>query len=148
MIDQSNQVREFMRVFGQELPDRPTIPRPETRELRLDLIYEESWELFGSTENTEALKEVCDILYVALGSGAAYGFSPEQIARGFAEVHRSNMSKLWSSTEVFLNNQSLLSQNASVTDTKLGSYIVKNSEGKVIKSPSYSPADLKGIVEE
>lgn len=148
MIEQSNQVREFMRAFSQELPERPMIPDGRTAQLRHDLIAEESLELYQSDDNTEALDAICDLLYVVLGAGAAYGFSPEQIARGFAEVHRSNMSKLWSSTEVFLNNQSLLSQNASVTDTKLGSYIVKNPQGKVIKSPSYSPAQLKEIVEE
>ena len=135
-----------MRVFGQELPEKPTIPAEEVQQLRYRLIDEEKSELFESMDNIQSLDAICDLLYVVLGAGAAYGFSPEKITKGFAEVHRSNMSKLWTLAEVESFNHPAAGY--SVQHVGGGKYIVKNSEGKVIKSPSYSPAQLKEIVGE
>lgn len=50
-----------------------------------------------------------------------YGFPIEEL---FDEVHRSNMSKLHNGV------------------------VVKNEHGKVVKSPEYSPADIRGILEK
>lgn len=146
MIEQSNLVREFMRAFGQKVPTKPAIPSNEIAVLRRSLINEENQELFHAENNVDALDAVCDLLYVVLGAGADYGFSADQIANGFAEVHRSNMSKMWTLAEVESFNHPAVGY--SIQHVGQGKYIVKNAEGKVVKSPSYSPADLKGIVEE
>ena len=55
----------------------------------------------------------------------------------FVEVHRSNMTKLWKEPPKELYN----------IKQKKGGWLVKRPEdGKVIKSPTYSPADLKPYI--
>ena len=40
-----NKVWQFMRTFGQETPKRPTLPKQDLAQLRVDLIAEELNEL-------------------------------------------------------------------------------------------------------
>lgn len=69
------------------------------------------------------------------------GFAEHVVDECFAEVHRSNMSKLWTSQEI-----ESLPADCHATITYGDAYIVKRSDGKVIKSPSYSPANLEPIL--
>jgi predicted HAD superfamily Cof-like phosphohydrolase len=64
---------------------------------------------------------ICFVEYILLKIADLYGFPVEEL---FNEVHRSNMSKLHNGV------------------------VVKNELGKVVKSPDYSPADIKGILEK
>lgn len=133
-------VLEFHKTFGLTVNEKPTYPNGNDTVLRDNLIYEESIEFSEAKDLKEKLDALADILYVVYGAAVTYGFDLEP---AFAEVHRSNMSKLWTYEEVLTVNNN----EYDITDLKLEdkkSYIVKRkSDGKVIKSPSYSPANLE-----
>lgn len=156
-------VVEFMRAFGQRVPDSPEMPDEATRTLRARLDREERRELDEAKDLAEYLDAVCDSLYVTMGAAAAAGFTSETIAEAFSEVHRSNMSKLWTQGEVQdvrdgTNTTSLGDLSGGLFDNRYDvtranveewvdrCLIVKRKDGKVIKSPSYSPANLRPII--
>jgi predicted HAD superfamily Cof-like phosphohydrolase len=132
-------VREFMRTFQQYVPATPVMPDPVTQNLRYRLIDEEAQELNEATDKVEYLDAVGDLLYVVYGAALAAGFSPHQVDAAFCEIHRSNMSKCWSDDEID-------SIPADCRSTRVGDnrHIVRRSDGKIVKSPSYSPARLGG----
>lgn len=123
-------VQEFHEVMGTRRNVWP--PTQDLLSLRCDLIAEEINEVAGELPNDqtdlEALKEIskqrlakelADLLYVVYGTADAFGID---IDRVFAEVHRSNMSKL--------------------VDGKP----LKREDGKVLKGPNYTPPDLSFVV--
>jgi predicted HAD superfamily Cof-like phosphohydrolase len=132
-------VREFMRTFQQYAPERPIMPDPVTQNLRFRLIDEEAQELAESTNTTEYQDAVGDLLYVVYGAALAAGFSAHQIDAAFREIHRSNMSKVWSDDE--LDRIPADCRSHRVADNR---HIVRRNDGKIVKSPSYSPARLEG----
>jgi predicted HAD superfamily Cof-like phosphohydrolase len=67
-------------------------------------------------------KELSDLLYVVFGTAEVYGLG-DKMDEVFAEVHRSNMSKL----------------------DKNGKAI-KREDGKVLKSDLYTPANFDEIL--
>ena len=140
-MNMTDMVREFHRAFLVDCPERPTVPGWKIKDLRYDLICEEAEELHASDTSLEALDAIADLLYVVHGAALAYGFTGGQVEAAFAEVHRSNMSKLWTREEV----------DAGIGDNiarpVLGEmFVVTRADGKVVKSPSYSPARLEEIV--
>lgn len=151
MKEQIEQVREFMRAFGQGCPEAPILPCEPVRELREILNNEENGELYEAETETQALDAIADLLYVVMGASIAYGFSPTQSEAAFAEVHRSNMTKFWSEEEVKSYCEQFVGKEDSnpLTFTRIpdGRFRATNKAGKVIKSPSYSPANLGPIVE-
>ena len=144
MKNHTELVREFHDAFDVETPALPCLPAVTIRELRSDLIIEENRELEHADNSTEALDAIADLLYVVHGAALAYGFTPGQVDAAFREVHRSNMSKAWSYDEM----------NAGFPDDCVafriceGKWSVKRKDGKIIKSPSYSKANLGEIVED
>lgn len=118
MTEQEKQVREFMQKAGQEVPAKPTMPSENIIALRQSLIVEEASELADATTIVEAADAIGDLLYVVLGAAVAYGIDLEPI---FEEIHRSNMSK-------FIDGH-------------------RREDGKWVKGPSYSPANLGPIIE-
>ena len=117
-------VKTFMKTFGQMVRTKPQFPEEKTMQLRYDLIKEELNELEQAMK-TKDLKEVADaltdILYVAYGAGCAYGIDLDKCSK---EVQRANMSKL----------------------CKDGKPIY-NEKGKVMKGPNYLEPNLKQFVE-
>jgi len=117
-------VKTFMKTFGQIIRAKPQFPDDKTMQLRFDLIKEELNELEQAMK-TKDLKEVADaltdILYVAYGAGCAYGIDLDKC---FKEVQRANMSKLG-------------------RDGKP----IYNEKGKVMKGPDYLEPNLKPFVE-
>jgi len=117
-------VKTFMKTFGQMIRAKPQFPDDKTMQLRFDLIKEELNELEQAMK-TKDLKEVADaltdILYVAYGAGCAYGIDLDKC---FKEVQRANMSKLG-------------------RDGKP----IYNEKGKVMKGPDYLEPNLKQFVE-
>ena len=113
----------FMKTFGQEVKNKPDFPEEKIKELRYDLIKEELEELKNAME-TNDLKEVADaltdILYVTYGAGHSYGIDLDKC---FAEVQKSNMSKLG-------------------TDGKP----IYNEKGKVMKGPNFFEPNLKQFI--
>ena len=112
-------VRIFMKTFGQEVRKKPGFPDDKITSLRYDLITEEIGELKVAMENKD-IKEVADaltdILYVAYGAGHAFGIDLDKC---FQEVQDSNMSKLGSDGKP-----------------------IYNEKGKVMKGPNYFKPDL------
>ena len=126
-------VQQFHRVFGHKTSDKPIdleqrILPDETYNnivLRMKLIKEEYDELMVELENATSIenvaKELCDLLYVVYGCADVLGIPIDDC---FAEVHRSNMSKL----------------------DKDGKPVLRE-DGKILKSELYTPANLKPILE-
>lgn len=132
-------VREFMLTFQQFIPDRPALPDALTQNLRYRLIDEEAQELAEATSAVEYLDAIGDLLYVVYGAALAAGFSPHQIDAAVVEIHRSNMSKCWSDDEI--DGIPADCRSHRVADNR---HIVRRNDGKIVKSPSYSPARLEG----
>ena len=117
-------VRIFMKTFGQEVKIKAKFPKKKIVKLRYDLIKEELNELQNAIK-TKNLKEIADaltdILYVTYGAGHAYGIDLDKC---FSEVQRSNMSKLGEDGKPIYNEQ-----------------------GKVMKGPKYFKPNLKQFIE-
>ena len=116
-------VKKFMKTFGQIVRTKPQFPDDKTIQLRFDLIQEELNEL-ETAMKTKNLKEIADaltdILYVTYGAGYAYGIDLDKC---FKEVQRANMSKLGKDGKP-----------------------IYNENGKVMKGPNYTPPNLKQFV--
>ena len=110
----------FMKTFGQEVKNRPSLSSEKINNLRISLIEEELKELKDALFNKD-IKEVADaltdILYVTYGAGHAFGINLDDC---FSEVQRSNMSKLGNDGKP-----------------------IYNEHGKVMKGPNYFKPDLK-----
>lgn len=134
-------VKEFHEKFDCVVNDRPTVPDFNTRCLRLDLILEEFTELMkdgfaisqcftgeGWTTHSDDEPDLThiadalgDILYVVYGTAVSCGIDMEPIV---AEIHRSNLSKV-----------------------QPDGTILRREDGKINKPDTYSPADIKSIIE-
>ena len=118
-------VKEFMKSFGQEVKTKPEWPNEDTMELRIDLIEEELEEfkdaiIDGDGTLVDVADALSDLLYVVYGAGHSFGIDLDKC---FAEVHRSNMSKL--------------------DDDGLPFY---REDGKVLKGPNFSEPDLTSVL--
>ncbi len=187
MNQEQQRVKEWMRKFGQEIPEGVSIPSLEVRKLRANLILEEALETisglgfevgieedpdplpsyFRSLDMTDLqLKEppesvganleyvadgIADSLVVQLGTAVACGIDIKPV---FDEVMRSNDSKLWTEREVLgqIGEPDLRIHNCCICDKPAEfcvcireprRFLVQNRDGKVIKSPSYSPAKIQ-----
>lgn len=119
MTDAQRMVEEFHRRFDIVVADRPCVPDEATRALRVRLIqeeFEEFQQALAQSDLQGMAKELADLLYVVYGSAVSCGIDMEPV---FREVHRSNMSKV-------------------------GGH--KRADGKWVKPPTYSPADLQAIL--
>jgi len=115
-----NDVKTFMKTYGQEVRTRASFPEDKIVKLRYDLLKEELDELEVAIKEknlVEVADALTDILYVAYGAGCAFGIDLDKC---FAEVQKSNMSKLG-------------------TDGKP----IYNESGKVMKGPNYIKPNLK-----
>ena len=120
-------VKEFMESFGQEVKNKPAWPHWETMDLRIDLIQEELGELKDAIVNgdgtlVDVADALSDLLYVVYGAGHSFGIDLDKC---FAEVHRSNMSKLGEDGEP-----------------------IYREDGKVLKGPNFSEPDLERVMYE
>ena len=112
-------IREFSAASGGFTFDETMIL------LRRRLIMEEAEEvsdeltlfLTGQGQASALAKELADLLYVVYGTAHTFGIDIERV---FAEVHRSNMSKMPA---------------------------VVRGDGKVLKGPRYTPPDLSFVDE-
>lgn len=116
-------VGDFMESMEQEVRIRPSFPDEGTQKLRVDLIEEELDELQYAIDNTDIVEiadALTDLLYVVYGAGHAFGIDLDEC---FQEVHRSNLSKLGPDFRP-----------------------IKREDGKVMKPDTYSPPDLKLVL--
>ncbi len=119
-----NKVGIFMKTFGQEVKNKPSLSTDKINQLRVSLIKEELDELKEAIDNKDLLEvadALTDLLYVTYGAGHAFGINLDKC---FEEVQNSNMSKL-------------------SEDGKA----IYNEFGKVMKGPNYFKPDLKKFIE-
>jgi len=113
----------FMKTFGQDVKDKPSLSTDKINKLRLSLIKEELDELKEAMKNKDLLEvadALTDILYVTYGAGHAFGIDLDKC---FDEVQNSNMSKLDDNGEP-----------------------IYNEFGKVMKGPKYFKPDLTKFI--
>lgn len=106
-------VREFHEVTGAD-----ELPYARWLKLRKKLLREEHREVrkaLNGESLTDMAKELADLAYVVYGSAVRHYIDLDV---AFAEVHKSNMSKL--------------------VDGKP----IKRPDGKILKGPNYRPPDL------
>jgi predicted HAD superfamily Cof-like phosphohydrolase len=112
-------------AWGLPINTTPTIDlSPAVVEMRCALIEEEAAELrdaLAAGDIVEVADAIVDLLYVVYGAGVTFGIPVEAV---FAEVHRSNMTKLGPD----------------------GAPIYR-ADGKVLKGPQYEPPDILGVLE-
>jgi len=95
---------------------------------------------------------IVDVDVVNKGTAIAFGITEPCLCELEQEVSRSNMSKLWSQQEQYKDGDRITSleftqvKDARPWDVDAKIYCAQNSDGKVIKSPSYSPANLIPIL--
>jgi predicted HAD superfamily Cof-like phosphohydrolase len=116
-------VKKFMKTFGQEVKEKAEFPEEKIISLRYELIKEELSEFKEAIEKND-IKEVADaltdILYVTYGAGHAFGINLDKC---FEEVQNSNMSKLGKDGKP-----------------------IYNDKGKVMKGPNYFKPNLNKFV--
>ena len=113
-------VKNFMEMYGQEVKTKFSFPSEKIVQLRYSLIKEELDELSLAIKEKDIIEvadALTDLLYVVYGAGHSFGIDLDKC---FAEVQRSNMSKL-------------------DNDGKP----IYNENGKVMKGPNYSKPNLK-----
>jgi predicted HAD superfamily Cof-like phosphohydrolase len=149
-----NGVAEFHRAFHVPVLDEPTIPDPARCELRISLLQEEVDELKEAIEAKDIVAiadAFCDIQYVLSGAILEFGLG-EKFADLFAEVQRSNMSKICETRDVAEETVTYYKTERN-TDGYIheqgGQYLVyRKADNKVLKSVNYSPADLESILQQ
>ena len=116
-------VKIFMKTYGQEVNTKPSFPDEKIVKLRYDLIKEELDELSTAIKDkniVEVADALTDLLYVVYGAGHSWGIDLDKC---FAEVQRSNMSKLGKDGKP-----------------------IHNVHGKVMKGPNYIKPNLKQFI--
>jgi Phosphoribosyl-ATP pyrophosphohydrolase len=127
-------VEHFHKAFGLEVRDTPIDikelhphgPSSSSPLWRLrDNLHREEWlelckAMFDDKDLVELTDAICDLIYVLCGTAVSFGIPLDKC---FAEVQRSNMSKLGED----------------------GKPIVRE-DGKILKGPNFSPPDLHTII--
>ena len=119
-----DKVTEFHRAYGVDAPSAPTLADEATRQLRISLIAEEFGEYQDALAAGDLVKiadALADLSYVVVGSAVAHGLT--RFDEIFAEVHRSNMSKLGEDGQP-----------------------IRRDDGKVLKGPNWTPPQLEPLL--
>jgi len=105
-------------IHGGLMPETPTADIPVwVRDLRIELLAEEVRELCEAAKAGDIVKiadGIADVAYVVIGTAVAYGIPFDAV---FAEVHRSNMTK-----------------------------VNTPDEAKLAKGPGYEPPDISRVL--
>lgn len=128
MADTLEKVREFHDTYGVAVKDVPDLSDDGISALRLTLLQEELDELreaLAAGDAVEVLDALTDLQYILDGTYLSLGFHRLKQA-AFAEVHRSNMSKLGAD----------------------GRPIYREPDRKVLKGPNYTPPDLVAVLDD
>ncbi len=174
MNQMQKHVEEFHKAFGVPVNQTPQGIAPDRLLLRARLIFEEAQETIeamgcgvvydrdndlvivagelGDKNSVENVADgLADLLYVTFGACLEFGIDIQAV---FDCVHESNMSKMWTRKERQNHEEpaynfefvGLPELNSDKPDERC--YIAKRADGKIIKSPSYSPADIKSVLEK
>lgn len=156
MIDPSEATREFHEFFKLPVRWQPTRLPEDELALRRKLIEEEYDELMEALDGDDlahTYKEAADLIYVVFGWDQHAGNLLQQV---FAEVHRSNMTKLWPCEACdgkgwigtcYPENGSEPWGGMSCGVCHASGKVVKYREdGKVLKPPTYEPPNIAAII--
>lgn len=140
-------VDQFHKMFKLPILDEPKYPQPERCRLRIKLLEEELKEVVEAIHSgnlPEILKELCDLEYVLQGAVLEFGLG-EIYDKGFDLVHSSNLSKLCHGTQDLEDSiESYRKEGVDAHGEQIsdGVWILRRtSDGKVLKSINYSPAE-------
>jgi predicted HAD superfamily Cof-like phosphohydrolase len=118
-------LREFHAAAGLPLPDRPTsTPELGSQTGRAQIVAEELRELAAAIEAgdiVEIADGAADVVYGVIGTAVTYGIPFDRV---FAEVHRSNMTKVVPGPPVL------------------------NGDGKILKGPGYEAPRIAELLGE
>ena len=120
-----NKVGEFMKTFGQEVKNKPSLSTEKINQLRISLIQEELSELKEAMDNKDLLEvadALTDLLYVTYGAGHAFGIDLDKC---FDEVQNSNMSKLGEDGKPIYNEFGKVMKGPNYFKPNLGKFIKK-----------------------
>ncbi len=120
-------VRAFHDAYGLPVKDAPDLADARTNQLRINLLQEELDELkeaLAAGDTVGVIDALTDLQYVLDGAYLSLGYHLVKDA-AFAEVQRSNMSKLGAD----------------------GKPVIRPEDGKILKGPNYSPPDLGAVME-
>uniref|UniRef100_A0A6C0EC43 Phosphoribosyl-ATP diphosphatase n=1 Tax=viral metagenome TaxID=1070528 RepID=A0A6C0EC43_9ZZZZ len=155
-------VGEFHAAFGHKAFADGTTPlydvfdtNPQLVKFRNSLIEEEFKELLEASKKkdlVEVADALCDILYVTYGAGHAYGLDMDKL---FAEVQRSNMSKVCKTEEEAQRSVEWYKENESrykdpqykKIDNGNGWVVFDNATSKILKSINFELPKLKELMD-
>ena len=121
-------VKHFMTTYGQEVKTKSEFPEEQIIKLRIDLIKEELNELTEAIQQrnmVEVADALTDILYVTYGAGHSFGIDLDMC---FAEVQRSNMSKLDDEGKPIFNEHGKVMKGSNYTKPNLKQFIKASQE--------------------
>lgn len=151
-INSLNQVADFHKTFNAPVLETPQIPSEQRCQLRVSLLQEELNELSQAIKDNDIVEiadALCDLQYVLSGAVLEFGLG-DKFVELFNEVQRSNMSKACSSEEEAKKTLEHYKQKDGTEGyyKQIGDKWVtyRNGDDKVLKSISYSPANLESIV--
>ena len=141
----------FHKTFKHPVLPAPAIPDEKRCKLRVALLAEELSELevaIRARDLTEVADALCDLQYVLSGAVLEFGLA-DKFAQLFDEVQRSNMSKACKTVQEAEDTVAHYQEKGvpCFYEEADGHYLVYRTEDrKTLKSIHYSPANLKGIL--
>ncbi|MCH8519319.1 MAG: nucleoside triphosphate pyrophosphohydrolase family protein [Nanoarchaeota archaeon] len=107
MNKQLELVKDFHKKFNVPILETPRAEIGDRAQLRFNLIKEEVDEYIKGVEDNDPeniAKELCDILYCVYGTILEHGLQ-DVIDEIFEEVHKSQMSKTYSSQKMIKGDE-------------------------------------------
>ncbi|GAA5031711.1 hypothetical protein GCM10011506_20180 [Marivirga lumbricoides] len=147
-----NSVKQFHQTFNHPIVEHPAIPAKNRADLRVNLLKEELQELEEAVANNDLVEvadALCDLQYVLSGAILEFGLGTK-FSTLFAEVQRSNMSKVCHTEEeakATVIHYEGLGQPAYYKQKEECFLVFRKADDKTLKSVNYSPANLKDILE-
>lgn len=149
-------VREFHEAYGLQVANKlqPIQHQDSLWLLRHNLHAEEYEEVRMAMENCDIVEladGIADLIYVLCGTAVSYGIPLDKV---FAEVQRSNMSKLVPCGDCagrgFLYcgnvpNQSNVEEECETCEGRGGIPLVRG-DGKILKGPNFTPPNIAGVL--
>lgn len=127
MKEQLKHVEDFHNAFGETNGTAPTLLSEDMFTLRYRLLDEENREYLDACWNgsiTEIADALGDQLYILCGTILKHGLQ-HKIEEVFAEIQRSNMSKLGEDGKP-----------------------LRREDGKIMKGPGYTKPDIQSIIDK
>ena len=147
-----NDVAAFHRTFHLPILESPAIPGEDRCALRINLLQEELDELKDAIRDndlTAIADALSDLQYVLSGAILEFGLG-EKFKDLFEEVQRSNMSKVCedyaAAEETLAFYMEKDGTQGFIKESHHGFLVYRTADKKVLKSVSYSPADLDRIL--